>query len=211
MNDLDRVLDTLLHDVRSPLGVAGGYLRLMRERRLQDAEALDRAIGKTQDALRTITVLCADAAGWLTPLPDGEAATVETSAFAARVADSAGAKGVTVDVSTVGPGTVRLEAAGVTVADAVASLLVSLAGATEGTCSAAMENGTLRFRVDAPGRPARDEAYVFDPWEFPGLGPALACRTIAAAGGQCEGGPEAAQVVCVSFPVDPPSRGATDA
>ncbi|MEZ5291061.1 MAG: hypothetical protein R2745_08270 [Vicinamibacterales bacterium] len=202
MNDLDRVLDTLLHDVRSPLGVAGGYLRLMREQRLQDAEALDRAIGKTQDALRAITTLCADAAGWLTPLPDAEAATVETSAFAARVAESAGARGVTVDVSAVASGAVRLDAAGQTVADAVGSLLAALARATEGACSATTEGGTLQFRVDAPGRPPRDGAYVFDPWEFPGLAPALACRTILAAAGRVDGGPQASQVVRVSFPCE---------
>ncbi|MGE0813995.1 MAG: hypothetical protein AB7O28_21935 [Vicinamibacterales bacterium] len=210
MNDLDRVLDTLLHDVRSPLGVAGGYLRLMREQRLQDADALDRAIGKTQDALRTITTLCADAARWLTPLPVGEIATVETAAFAARVAESAGAQGVTVDVSAVGPGVVRLEAAGLTVADAVASLLVSLAGATGGACAGTTEGGTLQFRVDAPGRPARDEAYVFDPWAFPGLAPALACRTIAAAAGRCDGGPEPSRVVRVTFPCDPQSPAETE-
>lgn len=56
--DMERALTALLHDIRSPLGVAHGYLRLVREGRLpSDADRL-RALDKTRDALGRITEIC---------------------------------------------------------------------------------------------------------------------------------------------------------
>ena len=59
--DAEEVLAALLHDVRSPLGVAHGYVRMIREGRLPTDADRDRALEKTRDALGRMTELCNDA------------------------------------------------------------------------------------------------------------------------------------------------------
>ena len=48
---------------------------------------------------------------------------------------------------------------------------------------------------------------VFDPWTYPGLAAALACRTIALAGGRCLRGP-GATIVRVEFALSPDAAAA---
>jgi signal transduction histidine kinase len=55
-------LRLLLHDLRTPLGVAQGYLRLLREDRLQDIADRQRAVVQSMEALGRISHLCAGAA-----------------------------------------------------------------------------------------------------------------------------------------------------
>ena len=65
MTDAERVLNLLIHDVRTPLGVAHGYLRLIREQRLTTPDDRERALVSTQQALGRISRLCEEASGFL--------------------------------------------------------------------------------------------------------------------------------------------------
>jgi len=79
MTDSERVLRVLIHDARTPIGVAQGYVRLLREERLQTPEERDRALSRAMDALGRIARLCDDASGFLAP-PNPEAPTTMVSA-----------------------------------------------------------------------------------------------------------------------------------
>lgn len=63
--DLERVLNQLLHDLRTPLGVAHGYLRLLHEGRLPSEAERDRALTGTRNALGRMSDLCTDASATL--------------------------------------------------------------------------------------------------------------------------------------------------
>ena len=65
MRDAEKALDLLIHDLRAPLSVAQGYLRLIKEQRLPSVEERDRALAKTMDALGRMSGLCSDAAAFL--------------------------------------------------------------------------------------------------------------------------------------------------
>lgn len=56
-------LDRFLHDLRTPLGVAHGYLRLIRDGRLPGQAQQEKALGGVSEALGRMTHLCDVAAG----------------------------------------------------------------------------------------------------------------------------------------------------
>lgn len=209
MTDLDRVLESLLHDLRSPLGVAGGYLRLLREQRLATPDDTERAIVKTQEALRTMTTLCGEASDWLKLEPAATPSVVPVEALVAHIVGEAGRMSVAVEVAGAPVGTTALALESERVARAVASLLAVVVRDTKARCTVRLEghrlmvaaNGTQRRIPDAPG--------AFDPWAYPGLSAALACRTITQAGGRCLRGPDVTDVVRVEFDVTADERGAT--
>ena len=49
-DNLEKALDLLIHEVRSPVSVAQGYLRLLLDNRLTDAAGLDDSIDRDADA-----------------------------------------------------------------------------------------------------------------------------------------------------------------
>jgi signal transduction histidine kinase len=51
MTDAERVLQILLHDLRTPIGVAQGYLRMMQDGRLTEAADTERAVTKALQRL----------------------------------------------------------------------------------------------------------------------------------------------------------------
>jgi signal transduction histidine kinase len=198
MTDLDRVLESLLHDLRSPLGVAGGYLRLLREQRLGSVEESERAIVKTQDALRTMTALCGEASAWLKAEPAGAAAAVGVGTFVAQLATECERQKVPLEVRGGATGTVTLTAAPDRAVRAVVSLLALLTRDTAARAHLEAGAGALRVAVlAAQPRPGEHDG-PFDPWSYPGLAAALACRTISLAGGRCLRGP-GATIVRVEF------------
>ncbi len=191
MTDLDRVLESLLHDLRSPLGVAGGYLRLLREQRLGSAEESERAIVKTQDALRTMTALCGEASEWLKAEPAGPPVPVAVEAFVAQLAAECERQRVPFDVAAGATGTMQLTAEPDRTVRAIVSLLALVIRDTAARARASTGEGVLR--VSALAAQPREGLHdgPFDPWSYPGLAAALACRTIALAGGRCLRGPDA--------------------
>lgn len=67
--DLETVLRTLVHDVRSPLGVADGYIRLLRDGKIKASEDQQRALAATLQALQRISELCEFATQCVQPAP----------------------------------------------------------------------------------------------------------------------------------------------
>ena len=200
MTDLDRVLESLLHDLRSPLGVAGGYRRLLREQRLGSAEESERAIMKTQDALRTMTALCGEASEWLKAEPAAPAAPVAVDKLVAHLAAECERQRVPFDAAAGGLGTVSLTAEPDRTVRAIVSLLALVTRDTTARARISTGDGLLRIAALAAQPRPGDHDGPFDPWSYPGLAAALACRTIARAGGRCLRGPDAA-IVRVDFDV----------
>lgn len=58
--NLAQVLNTVAHEIRTPLAVSQGYLKLYLDGRLTTADDQQRALTKTRDALGLIATLCAD-------------------------------------------------------------------------------------------------------------------------------------------------------
>ena len=59
-SELASVLSVLAHEIRTPLAVSQGYLRLMAEGRFTAAEEHDSAVERTRLALNKLAVLCED-------------------------------------------------------------------------------------------------------------------------------------------------------
>ncbi len=60
-----KALNLLIHDLRAPLSVAQGYLRLLQQNRLEAEADRVRAFTQTMDALGRIGRLCEDAAAFV--------------------------------------------------------------------------------------------------------------------------------------------------
>jgi hypothetical protein len=184
MTDAERVLAVLIHDMRTPLGVAHGYLRLVRTDRLPSPEDRDRALAGTQDALAKISRLCQDAGEFLeNPRPGVVRASARQ--LAERVAAVLAERGVMVGDLDLPDGSVDVGTSVDRAADAIATLLSVRSRRTpeivtriDGTAAA------LRFACGPAAEGARGPALdgeerPFDPWQSShGLGVALAHRLI---------------------------------
>lgn len=211
MSDLERVLSCLLHDLRSPLGVAGGYLRLLREGRLASADETERAIAKTQDALRAMTGLCADATAWLDLEPPPPPKRYAAAGFLALVGAHAESQMLPLELPVPGPHVaVTLSGHDDAVARAVAVLIGVVASTGARRCAAVCGETELCFSVRDTA-PSDFPAAAFDPWRYRGLAAPLAHRVIAEAGGRCEGGVDAQEPLRVAFTLDPVMPSATPA
>lgn len=200
--DLERVLSCLLHDLRSPLGVAGGYLRLLREGRLASGEETERAIAKAQDALRVMTGLCGDATAWLDLEPPTPPRRHPLAAFLALVAAHADTQMVAVTLPVPSEtDTITLTSADDAVARAVAVLLNVVSSLGTRTCVSEIRDGTLRFAVMAADAPAG--VTTFDPWRYRGLGAPLASRLVTQAGGRCTAGDADREALRIAFTLGP--------
>jgi hypothetical protein len=58
--NLAQVLNTVAHEIRTPLAVSQGYLKLYLDGRLTNADDQRRAFQQTRDALGTLATLCND-------------------------------------------------------------------------------------------------------------------------------------------------------
>ena len=58
--NLAQVLNTIAHEIRTPLAVSQGYLKLYLDGRLTTADDQQRAFQQTRDALGTLATLCHD-------------------------------------------------------------------------------------------------------------------------------------------------------
>jgi hypothetical protein len=201
MSELDRVLSRLLHDLRSPMGVASGYLRLVRDGQLGSADDVTRAIGKAQDALRAMAGVCGDATAWLDFEPASAARNVAVDRFLARVATHAATR---LALPAGGPSTLTLTFGEDRVAASVVDLLVAVSAPSQAPCAAGLDGGTLWFAVQAPVTAEGGAAVpAFDPWRLPGFAAPLAHRAIVQAGGRCGVVVDPGQRVRIEFTLDP--------
>src|SRR5215204_601195 len=58
--NLAQVLNTLAHEIRTPLAVSQGYLKLYLDGRLADGADARKAFEQTRQALGVLSTLCAD-------------------------------------------------------------------------------------------------------------------------------------------------------
>ena len=191
MTDVERVLAMLIHDVRTPLGVAHGYLRLVRGDKLPAAADRDRALASTQDALARVSRLCQDAGTFLEDPPGPESGRVAAAQLVDRVAGLLAERGLD---ATEPPSTAGTVAAGTSVdrtAEAIATLLAARAGKTPGAfVTMESQPGTLRFACWTGGNSGEDATIgdpgePFDPWKTShGLTVIAAHRTVIALGGR---------------------------
>ena len=151
MTDAERVLAVLIHDVRTPLGVAHGYLRLVRTDKLPSPEDRDRALAGTQDALAKISRLCQDAGGFLEDPPPG-AVRAPARQLADRVAAVLAERGVAVGDLELPDGSVNVGTSVDRAADAIATLLSLRAGRTPGIVTQDRRHARRRCASRA-GRP----------------------------------------------------------
>ena len=192
MSDADRVLSLLIHDLRTPLGVAHGYLRLIRADKLPTPADRDRALAGTQEALAKISRLCADASAFLddTPPPAGRASALELVDRVAAVLDE---RGIPLDEADEAAGAVTVGTSLDRAAEAIVTLLASRAQKPLGAfariaagpaelrflCGPPSGNGTA---IDTDGA---DGARPFDPWQSaPSLPVVLAHRVVTGLGGR---------------------------
>lgn len=193
-DDLRRVLDVLLHDLRTPLGVASGFVRMVKEGRLPAAET-DRALEKTQEALRVMSGLCVTAGEWLQD-HDVHPSSVPVRRFLAEVDTQlgGGVLPLTAEDATV---TLGLQLDADAVARAAADLLRAVLG------PGGNRDG-LRVIVDAAALHlmvlAGAGAAPFDPWARPGLDAVLACRRIERAGGRWSSTPADGVALALTLP-----------
>jgi hypothetical protein len=70
--DLAQVLNTLAHEIRTPLAVSQGYLKLFLDGRLKDADETRKAMEQTRQALGALATYCMDM-GKISALAEGGA------------------------------------------------------------------------------------------------------------------------------------------
>ncbi len=93
-----KALNLLLHDLRTPVSVAQGYLRLLREDRLSDSKDRQRAIAQSMEALGRISELCAGAGEFANAISPAEARRYPTAELVKALDAEAHANGLSLDV-----------------------------------------------------------------------------------------------------------------
>jgi K+-sensing histidine kinase KdpD len=219
MEDIDtaKALNLLIHDLRAPLSVAQGYLRLLLQNKLETDAERQRAITQTMEALGRINRLCDDAASYAAEAESGNAlptAVVQVAALTSRVREACMSicpQTITfIEASASSNGHVR--AAHI---DRIAqSLAVILCAARRSS-----RDPSIRVSVHDHGNEARfllgcdDDraalesrpAEMFDPWRGGhGLALPLACRVVTDAGGRIWTVANARGVVGIALPEEVP-------
>lgn len=167
--DLEHVLNKLLHDLRTPLGVAHGYLRLLHEGRLPTEAERDRALTGTRNALGRMSDLCTDASATLGGSRVPPDATLPVAAFVGAVRTQLNVLGTPLVVGDLpAAGQVPLNVDADRLADATA---VVLSASTRDRVSAALrvEAGpdTLSFVLSSREDSSRESVVLTFPLETP--------------------------------------------
>jgi hypothetical protein len=213
MTETERVLQVLIHDARTPIGVAQGYLRLLREQRLPTDEERDRAMTRTMDALGRLAKLCDEAGQFVGEAPESFDVVVPAEELAARIATHASQQQFVMGRSVVDhQARVRIASGLDQVAEAVARVLGTLGSSREVVPIVQAETRGHELRITGttngerpagtmPDMPNMHEMIEtpFDPWRTPGLGVALACRAIARSGGRVV---SIERAITIAFPLE---------
>jgi signal transduction histidine kinase len=193
--ETEKALNLLIHDLRAPLSVAQGYLRLLLQNRLEAEADRHRAITQAMDALGRMARLCEDAAAFVAEPAsmDGPVETVEVSRFAERVREACTARSSPLPF-IVDPAKLSGVMRGTQLDRVVESLAVILCAVKRST-----RNESVRVSVHEEEKEARfllgcDDDRValmsrhpetFDPWRGGhGIALPLACRVVTEAGGR---------------------------
>lgn len=189
-----KALNVLIHDLRAPLSVAQGYLRLLQQNRLEAEADRQRAITQSMEALGRITRLCSDAAAFVAEPTSSDAPllTLRASELVERVTEACTARSspLTIDTGTGLSGKVR----GTNLDGLVQSLAIVLCAVRRSALkepvrvSVHEEEKEARFLLgceDDRAALVSGPPETFDPWRGGhGIALPLACRTITEAGGR---------------------------
>jgi signal transduction histidine kinase len=91
--DISSVLHVLAHELRTPAGIAQGYLRMLLDEKLTEAADKRRALEQTQKALARVSELTAESsrlARWLEEQHASAPASLDLQVLIARVVSEAG-------------------------------------------------------------------------------------------------------------------------
>ena len=219
MHDVDtaKALNLLIHDLRAPLSVAQGYLRLLLQNKLESDADRQRAISQTMEALGRINRMCNDAASYAAEPESGNAlptSVVQVADLTARVREactSICAETMTfIEASDPVNGHIR----GAHIDGIVQSLAVILCAARRSSRDPSLRVSVLDRgneawfllgcdddRAALESRPAE----MFDPWRGGhGLALPLACRIVTDAGGRIWTVANARGVVGIALPEEAP-------
>jgi hypothetical protein len=216
-SDVVKALSLLIHDLRAPLSVAHGYLRLLKDDHLNSAADRERALNQTIEALTKMSQLCNDASEYaaagatVTPATLAPLDAFIADVRAACAAFSPGGFPIDVDADQDRDAASR----SIRVRDrdrlvrAVAVIFCAV-GRAAGTrpvgVSVSMTAGSARFLMgtsDSRRRLASPEpAAPFDPWSGGHtIALPLACRTIAESDGEIGALADTRAAVTVTLPL----------
>lgn len=194
-DELTKALHLLIHEVRTPLGIASGYLRLVITHRLATQEDQAAALARSLEALGRISRLCDDASAYVASSPEaGEPGvgvpTLSAAEVAARVCDALGPLALPCAVAEM-QGFVRCRPRVDELVSAVATIVGSIRRPSDvgANLSVSVRSDSTRLCFLA-GTVAHREALVtdarvpVDPWRGGfGLALPLAYRRIVESGG----------------------------
>lgn len=211
MTDVDRALSLLVHDIRTPLGVALGYLRLLRAGQLGGLEERDRAFARTMQALGGIADLCQSAESFLPRARASITTLVSAAELVERVTAAVRERGVALSW-TAPDHAVRVRVSASAEALAAAIGLVLCGAPTKArfgveTIQVETRPAELHFlSALAHQLPALVGGVPtpFDPWLGHGLDVAAACQAIARVGGRIYTTSGALGARAVSLPLEMP-------
>ena len=211
-DDFLRAMGMLIHDLRAPLSVASGYLRLIREDRLTSVEDRDRALAGALEAVKRISRLCDDASEFGTAhnTNDQPNLLISTEDLAARVCAALESDGAAIEPPSVaGAGFVRVTAAD-RIASAVARVLRTSFRPPVGNDPVGMDivvdDRCLRFLAGTAAERQQlthNEALPFDPWRGGhGLQLPTACRDLQRIAGRVWTTASARSAIGVHLPLE---------
>jgi hypothetical protein len=199
-----------VHDLRTPLGVAVGYLRLLRDHRLPDEEDQRRAMTQSVDALAAMSRLCQEASSFADSWTAGDEGLqmIPAAQLTAEVAEQIQSPMVITQIDHLS-GRVRARLGGAT-ARSVAALLsrgLATGGATPSTdIIVRVADAHLHFLTGAPEQREAmllGQRQVFDPWRAgPGLAVPLACLEVSQVSGQVFTDAAASTAIAVRLPLE---------
>lgn len=201
------MMHRLLHDLRTPIGVAQGYLRLVRDGSLKTEADRDRALDQAAASLGQLAHMCQEISGYLDEESSAAKPPASAAAFAGRVEAVAREHGFTVVQDGMATDALVDLPSGVTAsAGAVVRVFESAfrrRAAGSATLRVVASDGELRFVAGAGDGsvPVAGPIRTFDPWREPGLDVMLACQRIARASGQIRSVDTSPDLLAIAFPV----------
>jgi signal transduction histidine kinase len=217
-DDIDalKALNLLIHDLRAPLSVAQGYLRLLVQNRIEAEADRQRAIMQTMEALGRIGRLCEDATAYIVAAESGNAlptTVVQLHELTNQVREACSTRCpeplAFLDASQPLRGSVRAE-----IDRIVQSLAVILCAVRRSTKDDAVSvsvrdlGNEARFLLGCADDRAALESRAperFDPWRGGhGIALPLACHIVTAAGGRVWTIANARGAVGIAIPEEAP-------
>ena len=189
-----KALNLLIHDLRAPLSVAQGYLRLLQQNRLEAEADRQRAMTQSMDALGRITRLCEEAAAFVAEpaSTSGPIMTVRAAEFIDQVTEACAARCSPLTFATDSDLSGTMRSAHLDrLVQSVAVVLCAVRRSTRKepvSVSVLEEEKEARFLLgcdDDRAALVSGSPETFDPWRGGhGIALPLACRTITEAGGR---------------------------